>query len=62
MRLMPWMNGGLQHGGLARSLDVGQPGQQLLEHHPDLAAGQVGTQAEVRPAGAEADVLVRVAA
>ena len=58
MRLMPWMNVALQVVGLAGDLDVGQAAEQLLEHHRDLAAGEVGAEAEVRAAGAEADLLV----
>src|SRR5262245_59186010 len=48
--------------GLPRDLELGYAPQQLLEHHPDLAAGEVRAEAEVRSAAAEPDVLVRVAA
>ena len=57
--LMPWMKFDWSHVGFARRLDVGQHAEQLLEQHPDLAAGEVGAEAEVRAAAAEADVLVR---
>ena len=50
---------GVQHRRLAGDLDVGQAPEQLAEHHRDLAPGQVRAEAEVRAAGAEADVLVR---
>src|SRR5688572_9712989 len=40
-------------------LDAGEPGQELLEEHPDLELRQVGAEAEV-DAVAEADVGVRV--
>ena len=36
--------------------------EQLAEHHRQLAAGQVGAEAEVRTGAAEADVRVGVAA
>ena len=39
-------------------VDVGQPREQLLEQDPDLGAGQVRAEAEVR-AGAEREVQVR---
>ena len=39
-------------------VDVGQPGEQLLEQDPDLGAGQVRAEAEVRT-GAEREVQVR---
>ena len=60
MCLMPWMKLRLQSiaGSPVTSMSGSRP-QQLLEHHPDLAAGEVGAEAEVRAAGAEADVLVR---
>ena len=51
--------GRLEPVGLARGVDVGEHPEQLLEQHPDLAAGEVGAEAEVRAAAAEADVLVR---
>ena len=38
-----------------------EAGEDLLEHDPGLEAGQVGAQAEVRAAGAEGHVVVRVA-
>ena len=60
MRLMPWMKLRLQSDRLAGDLEVGQAAQQLLEHDLDLAAGEVGAEAEVWSAGAEADVLVGV--
>ena len=41
--------------------DVGQPVEQVLEHDPDLHAGEVGAEAEVRAAPAEGDVGVGVA-
>ena len=47
----------LQVVGLARDLEVREPRADLVEHHRDLAPGQVGAEAEVRTAGAEADVL-----
>src|SRR5439155_67247 len=49
----------LEHVGRPRDLDVGQAVQQLVEHHLDLAAGEVRAQAEVRAARPEADVVVR---
>src|SRR5215510_11012558 len=42
-------------------LDVWETRQQLLEHHPDLPAREVGTEAEVHPAAAERQVRVRAA-
>src|SRR5690349_7627994 len=44
-------------GGPAHQLDVGQPGEQLPEHHLQLQPGQRGPEAEV---GAEAEGQVRV--
>src|SRR5882757_10966654 len=40
---------------------VREPEQQFLEQRLELHAGQVATQAEVRAAAAEADVVVRFA-
>ena len=60
MRLMPWMKLLWRQVGLAGDLEVGEAAEQLLEHDADLAAGEVRAEAEVRAAGAEADVLVRV--
>ena len=37
----------------------GRRRSELLEHHADLQAGEVGAEAEVRAAAAEGDVLVR---
>src|SRR5439155_19196006 len=51
--------GRLQHVGRAGHVDVRQTVEQLLEHHPDLAAREVGAEAEVRPSRPEADVIVR---
>ena len=45
---------------LAVQADVGQPVEDAVEHHPDLHAGQVGPQAEVRPAAPEGHVVVGV--
>ena len=50
---------GPQPVGLGRGADVGQPGEQLAEHHRDLPPGQVGAEAEVGPGGPEPDVRVR---
>ena len=58
MCLMPLMKPRAQAVGLADRADVGQAAQQLAEHHRDLAAGEVGAQAEVRARAAEADVVV----
>src|SRR4051794_12799096 len=52
----------LQEHGVAGRLDVGQPGEDLLEDHGELPPGQVGAEAEVRAGPTEADVGVRVAA
>ena len=52
----------LERHRVAGDLDVGQAGEQLAEHHRQLAAGEVGAEAEVRARAAEADVGVRVAA
>ena len=52
---------GLQAVRLAAPRCRGTPAEQLAEHHGDLAAGQVGAQAEVRPRAAEPDVRVGVA-
>ena len=41
--------------------DVGHAVEQVLEHDPDLHAGQVGAEAEVGAAAAEGDVGVGVA-
>ncbi len=43
-------------------MDVGHPVEQVLEHDPDLHAGQVGAEAEVGSAAAEGDVGIGVAA
>ncbi len=59
MRLMPWMKLLCSMSGSPRDLDVGEAAQQLFEHHADLAAGEVGAEAEVRATGAEPEVLVR---
>ena len=59
---MPWMKPLCSMSGSPVTSDVGQAAEQLLEHHLDLAAGEVGAEAEVRAAGTEADVLVRRAA
>ena len=52
----------LQALHVAVLVDVGQAVEQVLEHHLDLHAGQVGPQAEVRAAAAEGDVGVGVPA
>src|SRR5690606_40760967 len=44
--------------GLTHDVDVGQPAHQLGEHDPDLPAGEVRPEAEVRAGPAEADVVV----
>ena len=44
---------------LAGELDGRDPAGHLLEQHVDLHAGEVGAEAVVRAAAAEADVLVR---
>ena len=59
MRLMPWMKPTAAASGSPVISMSGSRAEQLLEHHPDLAAGEVGAEAEVRTAGAEPDVLVR---
>ena len=59
---MPLMKFELQPVRLADGPDVGHPPEQLPEHHGDLAAGQVGAEAEVRARAAEAEVVVRRAA
>ncbi len=59
---MPLMKFESSRSGSAGRLDVGEPGEQLAEHHLDLAPGEVGTEAEVRSRGAEADVRVGVPA
>ena len=46
---------------ISRELQVGQPAQQLGEHHVQLQASQRGTQAEVRTEP-EREVRVRIAA
>ena len=46
---------------LAGARMSGSAAEQLAEHHGDLAAGQVGAEAEVRARAAEADVGVGVA-
>ena len=43
----------LQALDVAGHADVGEPVEQVLEHHDDLHAGQVGAQAEVGSAPAE---------
>ena len=57
--LMPLMKLDSRRSGSPVACDVGQPAEQLAEHHRDLAAGQVGAEAEVRARAAEADVVVR---
>src|SRR3954462_549468 len=52
--------GALEHLGLA-GLDVGQPREQLGEDRAQLRAGQRRAQTVVRPAAAEADVVVGLA-
>src|SRR5690349_17364734 len=52
---------GQQAVRLADGGDVRRPGQQLPEHDGDLAASQVGAEAEVGAGTAEARVGVRVA-
>ena len=47
-------------GGIGRELEVGQPREQLLEHHLQLEPGERLTEAEVRTEP-EREVLVRVA-
>src|ERR1700742_899579 len=49
-----------QSSGLAGRDDIGYFAVQFFEHDPDLAAGQIGAQAEVRAAPAEADVRVGI--
>ena len=49
----------LRMGIVGRKLEVGDPRHPLLDRHPELHAGQVGSQAPVGPA-AERDVLVRL--
>ena len=51
---------GLQALHLAVLADVGHAVEQVLEHDPDLHAGQVGPEAEVGAAAAEGDVGVGV--
>jgi hypothetical protein len=53
---------GLQRHRIAYHLDVGQAGQQLAEHHRQLAPRQVGAEAEVRTRTAETNVRVGVPA
>src|SRR4051794_33464889 len=48
---------GLEHVGRAGDLDVGQTSEELAEHRGHLPSGQVRTEAEVRTAGTEADLL-----
>ena len=60
MRLMPWMKLDSRIAGGPVIWRSGKRVQQLVEHHGDLAAGQVGAEAEVRAAGAEAHVVVEV--
>ena len=55
-RLMPLMNGLSGRPGSPVMRRSGHPAAQLVEHHGDLAAGEVGAEAEVRAAGAEADL------
>ena len=57
MRLMPLMNIALQIGGFAGDAEVGEAAADLVEHHSDLAPGEVGAEAEVRTAGSEPDLL-----
>ena len=54
--------GGVQPVRLLRGGDVGQLSVQFLERDGDLAAGEVGAQAEMRAAAAESHMRVRVAA
>ena len=56
---MPVDEVGAQAADLAGDLDVVEAVEELLEHHVDLHAGEVGAEAEVRAAAAERDVLVR---
>ena len=60
--LIPLMKFDCRRVRLADRSDVGHPPEQLLEHHRDLAPGQVGAEAEVRSRTAEAEVVVRRAA
>ena len=61
MCFTPLMNCDWRRSHLAVEPDVGHPVEQVLEHHPDLHAGQVGPQAEVGTTGAEGHVGVGVA-
>ena len=58
-RLMPWMNGDSRREGSSVASNVGHLAVQFLERHADLAAGQVGAEAEVCAAAAEAGVWIR---
>ena len=60
MRLMPWMNADSRIAGSPGDLQVGEAVQQLVEHHGHLAPGQVRAEAVVRPAGAEAHLVLEV--
>ena len=57
MCFTPLMNGDAA-AGPRRPAHVGHPVEKVLEHHPDLHAGQIGPQAEVGPTGTERDVRV----
>ena len=50
---------GLQALHIAVEPDVGDPSEQPVEHHHDLHPSEVRTEAEVGPASAEGDVVVR---
>ena len=59
---MPLMNLDCRRRGAPVACMSGTRREQLAEHHGDLAAGEVGAEAEVRPGAAEADVGVGRAA
>ena len=50
---------GLKPLGCTRDFKIGHSSQEPLEHHLDLATGQVGAETEMRPRAAEPNVLIR---
>ena len=62
IRLMPLKKFDCRRSGSPVSSKLGDPPDHLLEHDLDLEPGEVGAGAEVRAAGAEGHLRVRVAA
>src|ERR1700704_994775 len=53
---------GQQARRLGRDLEIGEPPEDLVEHHRDFTAGEIRAEAEVRSAGPVTNLILRVGA